>query len=49
MQYKNKRAKGILYPNSVTEKVEFDNDDLLNVVLVYLIEKFKNQVDFNFI
>ena len=46
MQYDGRRAKGVLCADTVTEKVEFDKDEQLSVVLSYLIERFKNQVDF---
>jgi len=49
MKYDKRKAKGILYPDTVTKKVEFDNDETLNVVLIYLIDMFKDQVDLIFI
>ena len=44
MQYNKQRAKGVLYPNTITEKIEFDEDELLSIVLINLIDTFKNQV-----
>jgi len=45
MQYDKKRAKGFLYPNTITKKIEFDEDETLNVILLNLIDVFKDQVD----
>ncbi|RIA82322.1 hypothetical protein C1645_835556 [Glomus cerebriforme] len=41
--YDQTKAKGILYPYAITKNVEFDEDETLNVVLMYLIDLFKDQ------
>jgi len=45
MQYDKKKAKGTLYPNTITKKVKFDKDEMLSVVLMHLIDAYKDQVD----
>jgi hypothetical protein len=44
MQYNKQRAKGTLYPNTITKKIEFDENELLRVVLICIIDAFKDQV-----
>jgi hypothetical protein len=44
MQYNNKKTKGVLYPNTISNKVKFDEDEELGIVLLSLINNFKDQV-----
>ncbi|RIA85548.1 hypothetical protein C1645_830635 [Glomus cerebriforme] len=45
MKYDKKKTKDILHPDTVAKKVEFDDDETLNVVWTYLIDIFKDQFE----
>ncbi|GET01240.1 hypothetical protein RCL_jg18961.t1 [Rhizophagus clarus] len=42
MQY-NKKKTNVLYPNTISNKIKFDEDEPLNIILLILIKDFKDQ------